>query len=168
MPVKRRTPKTRLHAAIEMTSERWNFLIHGHDFFDDKPFTDTEEARICWETHRDEILATPDCRIPPGCRPWGFWKFDAKSQTEHGPIPTRQAAALDALGLLSEQEKAIVIQLARAAWLRHVEYWNEPHRTQARLATDQQLLDAWPDTWYVEYTGKPKRTILNFEAGETK
>jgi hypothetical protein len=149
--------KTTTTQRITLTPLRLYFLIWHYDWYDEKPFANDEEMRLCWEANRDDILARnfeppSGNTFPPGTRPWAFWYFDQGCQPPFG-----QAAALDELGLLDPQEKAITIALARAAWLKHSGAWTEPARTSAALATDQQLLDVWPNSFATDYEGNPVR-----------
>lgn len=139
----------RLRRPEGLTEARLEYLLHGDTIFacNPPPFENDQEALVVWEFHRDEILSGCMSAEPsrftflPGTRPWAFWKFDHNQAP-----PKRQAAALEELGLLSEKERAAVVQLA-------VEQMESLTKKPIDLAgrhagLDKWLVLAWP--WHLK------------------
>ena len=67
----------------DLTSGRIIYLMHGFDFFDEKPFKDMDEARECWEQHKDYLMTLQDGpstfeSCPPGGLPWAYYQFEGE------------------------------------------------------------------------------------------
>jgi hypothetical protein len=74
VPTKRRKVVPR-RIGDRLTEEQRQQLMHGillrRGPF---PFPSEDAARTAWQRNRDELMAWPRY---PGCRPWGFWKYEA-------------------------------------------------------------------------------------------
>jgi hypothetical protein len=82
-------------------------LETGHDYFGDFPsgLPSQDELRDAWADLADSILPEYIQRLP-GCRPAGWWRFDAPPELggDH-PLLAQQPAILAQHGLLGEQEQ---------------------------------------------------------------
>jgi hypothetical protein len=124
-----------------LTSERIEFLIRGRTLVtpDVPPFSGEEEVRECWKQYRRDILArmsaeTGTLSYIVGTRPIAFWRFDRNCEP-----PKRQAARLEVLGELSDDERAAVIRLART---QLEQMHNRPIGDDHGI--DADLLRVWP------------------------
>jgi hypothetical protein len=141
--------KSARRQSVPLTDERLQKLITGCEFFG-PVFAGIEEARLCWQEHREEILAlrvvsTPGKGFPHGCRPWAWWRFE-----QDCAMPDRQALTLDEMGELDAQERADTITLARQEWLKYSGGWAPEWAARAALVNDDELLNVWPSIWAVD------------------
>lgn len=73
---KARGRRQRRASIAELTSEQRVQLLHGRPLFDwDHPLT-TDEMRLAWEQHRDDLKAEWAAKHSPGTRCFCEWLFD--------------------------------------------------------------------------------------------
>lgn len=106
MPRRLRVAKLRARP-FEYNEECALFLTAGHDYFHAQPFgnpPDMSLARDCWRDHGAELLEQY-VAIRPGCRPWGWWQFEAPEERA-GEEP--EAEYLERLGLWFPGERELM------------------------------------------------------------
>ncbi len=69
-------------------------LRFGINFFhaDSDAGDDIDALESAWSRLRDEIMR--DHARRPGCRPWGYWRFDIRLEIPIGTAATRSVPAL--------------------------------------------------------------------------
>ena len=136
MPTNRTKRSRGRTRAGELTDGQEQFLLFGHAFFDDHPFSSEAECKKAWFRHREKWIANAKFS-----RPWSWWCYDApemrqivqgsdekaiKNRKYKGqwscwncscselPIYESELEYLVRLGLLNQNEKELLKDMERA------------------------------------------------------
>jgi hypothetical protein len=133
--------------ASEMTWSKEEYLMLGGTMFapDKVPFSNEKEAAECWRFNRETLMArtseqqTFEPNFLPGCRPFGFWKYDLRMDP-----PDHEARELMKRGLLDPIEREAVCRLARQQWEKLHRSWRPELSHEWVDYPDDELLNYWP------------------------